>query len=447
MPRKIDWAAVGCGLFIFSVPLTTGLGRGTLVPFLRPNEAILGALIAGMILYHLRRRGHPREVTTLDLAVASFTIGGVLIASLVLFLSHSPAMSDPETVRTVLAPLQFLAVYLIFSRLNLSSRAVQTLLNLTMLASLIVGVVAIAELANLPGVRNAIAAYFPPTAPTIPGWDQVYRPTSTVGHFSSVGAFATFNFILALALTTNRHPAFRRWWLMLVMTVNLLTVVASLTWAPLIALPPITAIVLWHARRVPRELGVMVLCLAVAFIVFWPYINARGNEQAVTSSPQLLTIPWTFQFRIYYWESFFLPSLADHVWLGTGTVIPGDVPDRLTGFVDNEYLREAFRAGLAGLTLLLIMMATIARQGYRSRPNPDLMTRSLGGVALAMVAFFLLIGMTAEYLFFGGISQAFAMLLGLLSTSSLREATRRPASYGALQLPNARLSAARSAAE
>jgi hypothetical protein len=64
-----------------------------------------------------------------------------------------------------------------------------------------------------------------------------------------------------------------------------------------------------------------------------------------------------------------------------------------------------------------------------------------------MVAFFLLIGMTAEYLFFGGISQAFAMLLGLLSTSSLREATRRPAPYGALQLPNARLSAARSAAE
>jgi hypothetical protein len=447
MRARISWPAIGCGLFIFSVPLTTGLGRGTLLPLLRPNEAILAALVAGMIVYHLRRRGRPREVTPLDLAVAGFTIGGVLIASLVLFLSHSPAISDPETLRTVLAPLQFLAVYLIFSGVDLSSRSIQTLLNLTMLASLIVGVVAMAELANLPGVRSVIATYFPPTAPTVAGWDQVYRPTSTVGHFSSVGAFATFNVILALALLTNRHPAFKRSWLMLVMMVNLLTVVASLTWAPLMALPLVTAIVLWHGRRVPRELGVMVLCLAAAFIIFWPYINARGNEQAVTKSTEVFVIPWTLQFRIYYWESFFVPSLADHIWLGTGTVIPGDVPSRLTLFVDNEYLREAFRAGLAGLTLLLIMMATIARQGFRTRASPDPMTRSIGGVAFAMVAFFLLSGVTAEYLFFGGISQAFAMLLGLLSTAALREARQRPAPYVALQRPNPVLSAARSLAE
>jgi O-antigen ligase len=414
---------------------------------LRPNEAILGALLAGMIAYHLRRGGRPHPVTGLDLAVGSFTIGGVLIAVLVLFLTNPGAMSDTDTLRMVLAPLQFLAVYLVFSRADLSSSGVETLLKLTMLASLIVGVVAMAELANLPGVRSAIAVYFPPDTVPIAGWDMVFRPTSTLGHFSSVGAFAAFNFILALGLLTYCHPAFKRWWLMLVMTVNLLTVVASLTWAPLIALPLATAVVIWHARRVPRELAVMVLCLAAAFIIFWPYINARGTEQAVTSSAQLFVIPWTFQFRIYYWESFFLPALADHVWLGTGTVIPAVVPTRVSYFVDNEYLREAFRAGLAGLTLYLVMLATIARQGYRSRVSPDVMTRSLGGVALATVVFFLLTGMTAEYLFFGGISQAFAMLLGLLSAARLREASRSAAPYVAAQLPSASLSAVRVGAE
>jgi hypothetical protein len=134
----------------------------------------------------------------------------------------------------------------------------------------------------------------------------------------------------------------------------------------------------------------------------------------VATAGQGLVIPQTFQFRLNHWEEFFLPALADHVWLGTGTLIPSAVPDRLLDFVDNEYLREAFRAGVLGLALLAIMLVTIAAVGWRSRASPDPMRRSLGGAGVALVVFFALIGMTAEYLFFGGVTQEFAMMLGLL---------------------------------
>ncbi len=379
--------AIGCGLFALSIPLTTGLGRGTIIPLLRPNEAILLMLLAGLALYHLRRRPQ-RPVTSLDLAVGSFAIGVVVIAVLVLFLSFSLDLHDFGPGR-------------------------ETVLKLTMAASVVVGLVAVAELANLPGVRAFMAAYYPaPVKP--PGWDPIYRPESTLGHYSAVGAFGALNYTLALSLATARHPAFSRVWLSLVMALNLAALVASLTWAPLLVMPLVTGLVLWHGRRVPPELGLSLAALALALLLFWPAVTARGTQQGVATAGQGLVIPQTFQFRLNHWEEFFLPALADHVWLGTGTLIPSAVPDRLLDFVDNEYLREGFRAGVLGLALLASMLITIAVVGWRSRASPDPMRRSLGAACVALVVFFALIGMTAEYLFFGGVTQEFAMMLGLL---------------------------------
>jgi hypothetical protein len=408
--------AIGCGLSALLIPLTTGLGRGTIVPLLRPNEAILLLLVVGLVLYHLPRR-HRRPVTSADLAVGSFAIGIVIVPILVLFVSSSPYLHDMDTLRNVLAPAQFFVIYLIFSRTEFSTRGLHAILTLTMLASVLVGLIAVAELADLAGLRGLMASYYPaPVKP--PGWDPIYRPLSTLGHYSAVGALAAVNYTLALSLATARHPAFSRVWLIVVMAVNLGALVASLTWAPLLVLPVVTGIVLWHGRRIPRELGMVVAALAIATVLFWPAVSARTAQQGVASSPsQGFVIPQTFEFRLRHWQEFFLPALLDHVWLGTGTVIPSEVPTPLTDFVDNEYLLEGYRAGVVGLMLLAVMLTTIAVVGWQSRASPDPTRRSLGAASLALVSLFALIGMTAEYLFFGGVTQEFAMILGLLGFS------------------------------
>jgi O-antigen ligase len=420
--------AVGCGLFAFSISLTTGLGRGTVVPLLRPNEAILLVLLAGLVLHYLPRRER-RALTALDLAVGAFTLGAVVIAFCVLLVSRSSHLTDVDTVRSVLSPIQFLIVYLVFARTDLSSTGQRAVLNLTMLASIFVGLLAIAELLDLPGVRTFVLSYYPPPVIYQTSWDPGYRPMSTLGHYSAVGAFATLNFALALTLATVRHPAFPKAWLTVVMAVNLAALVASLTWAPLIVLPFVAAVIFWYGRRIPRQFGVTVVALAIAFVAFWPSVSARGTAQGVFTSGEGLVIPASFAYRLRVWEAFFVPALADHIFLGTGTVIPSEVPTTLTNFVDNEYLREGFRAGIAGLALLVIMFITIAVVGLRSRASPDPLERSLGALALALIVFFALLGFTAEYMFFGGVSQEFAMLMGLLSAISavnVQAATRSP---------------------
>lgn len=421
--------AVGCAVFAFSISLTTGLGRGTVVPLLRPNEAILLVLLAGLVLHYLPRRER-RPLTALDLAVGAFTTGAVVIAFCVLVVSRSPHLTDIDTLRSVLSPIQFLIVYLVFARTDLSSAGQRAVLNLTMLASILVGLLAVAELLDLPGVRLFVLSYYPPPVIYQTSWDPGYRPMSTLGHYSAVGAFATLNFALALTLATVRHPGFSKVWLTVVMTVNLAALVASLTWAPLIVLPFVAGVIFWSGRRVPRQFAVTVVALAIAFVAFWPAVSARGTAQGVLTSGGGLVIPASFAYRLRVWEAFFVPALADHIWLGTGTVIPSEVPTTLTNFVDNEYLREGFRAGIVGLALLVMMFITIAVVGLRSRASPDPMERSLGALALALIVFFALLGFTAEYMFFGGVSQEFAMLMGLLSAKSavqVQAAMRSPA--------------------
>ena len=415
--------AIGLAVYAFSISLTTGLGRGTLIPVLRPNEAILLVVVSGLALHYLPRRQR-RPITSLDLAMGAYAIGVVVISSLVLILSRSPHLFDPDTLRGVLSPLQLLLVYAVYSRVDLGSRAVQAVLNVTMLASIFVSLLAVAELADLPGARDFGSTYYPPAVNLFNAFEPGYRPISTLGHYSAVGAFATVNYMLALTLSTMRAPGFPRLWLSLVMVVNLAGLVASLTWAPLIALPLVTILVLWYGRHVPRQFVLTVAALAIALVLFWPAVSSRGAAQGVLSSGgSNLVIPESFAYRIRVWQAFFVPALSDNFLLGTGTVIPSEVPTPLTNFVDNEYLREGFRAGIVGIALLLTMFATVAVLAVRSRASPDPMRRSLAAACLGTVLFFAFVGLTAEYLFFAGVSQEFGMLLGLFSASILNEAT------------------------
>src|SRR5258708_28705740 len=89
--------AIGLAVYAFSISLTTGLGRGTILPVLRPNEAILLVVVAGLGLHYLpRRQQHP--LTGLDLAVSAYTVRVVLLSPLLFVVSPSPALFDPHTL-------------------------------------------------------------------------------------------------------------------------------------------------------------------------------------------------------------------------------------------------------------------------------------------------------------------------------------------------------------
>jgi O-antigen/teichoic acid export membrane protein len=405
----------GCAALVLLVPLTAGLARGAVIPILKPNEAILLIVLAGVIAHQVTVK-RVRPVGGLDLAVGGYVAGSVVIPWMVLALNHYPA--DLDTWRTVLSPVLFLAVYYVFSRTTLGEDGLSTILNSAMLAGVIVSAVAAAELANVPGVRAFVVANY--AGPVL----SSFRPSSTLGHYSAVGAFGALTYILALALATVRHPRFSSRWLAVAMGAGVLGVIVSETWAPLAALPVVTILIVLYGRRIPRELMVTIALGLVGLIFLWPLISARfDSQQLVTASG--FALPESMQTRIRYWNEFIIPALSDHIWLGTGTVIPGSVPAPLATFVDNEYLWAAFRAGIPGVALLVAMLVSIMAVGWGMRASKDPARRALGAASLSIAAMLLLLGATAQYITFAGLTQEIAMVVGIVAGMTTQVYARR----------------------
>jgi hypothetical protein len=398
---------IGCGMLAVGVPLTTALGRDTVIPVLRPNEALLLLVVAGFILHHLWTR--QRFVYTgLDLAVVIFAVGCVVIPWLVLLFGRT--WMDFDTWRAVLGPLQFLVVYLCFAQLRLRDNELKGLLTVTLLVSVIIAVIAIMEVQDFPsGAKAALTSIFPPDHPPSV-YDTVYRPSSTVGTYGAVGAFGTLNFLLALIVAVRRDSTLRKACLSTVMVLNLASVIGSLTWAPAAALLVGATAVIWYRRHVPKQIWICGGAMVVALIILWPAVSSRLEQQRVG-----LGSIQTVDQRLWEWQTFFLPVLADHEWFGTGTLVPSEVPTYMSFFVDNAYLRMGFRAGLVGLVLLFSMLSIVAVTGMRCRESPDPWRRRLGAAAVATVLTIILTGFTGEYLTCGGLSQYIAMMFGLLA--------------------------------
>jgi len=408
--------AIGCAVLVLSVPLTGGLGRDTVIPLFRTSEVIAALVGLALLLRYLPKKSR-LPFTGLDLAVGGYCLSGLIVPALVLFVGHE---GGGFTVwRVVFAPAQYLLIYLVFSRVGLVGRSLHTILNLAMAASVIVALIGLGQLADLPGVRPFIASTFP-----MDGSGEaicqfgVCRPDSLLEHWSAFGGFALLNFVLALALAAWRHPAFSRRWLALVMAANAVAVLASQTQAVVIALIIVIPVVVWHARRVPRQLIVVAAATLVGLAVFWPQVSARATQQ-FSSVASGGSSPASLETRFRYWDAYFLPVISDHLWTGTGTVIPSEVPAQLTAFVDNEYLRLAFRAGVVGVGALLVMLVTIGVVGWRNRADADPMVSAVGATAVAYVVGLAVMGATGEYLTYAGLAQQFWMLIGVLGALEL----------------------------
>jgi O-antigen/teichoic acid export membrane protein len=416
--------AAACAVLAVAIPLTAGMERGAVVPVLRVNEALLLVVTAGVVLGRLPRR---RELpfTGLDLAVLAFCAGTVLIPWAVILLSRTPA--DQQDWVQVLGPVQYLVVYLLFSRTEFTGPALRRLLNALMLASIPVAVIALLQLVDLGGVRELVNAYYP-TQP-LPSWDTVYRPASLLGFYSAVGAFGLLNFLLALALSAGRHAGFSQLWLLVVMGVNVLGVLASATLAPLLALPIGAAAVLLVARRVPWDQVVRSLpLLAVSGVALWPQLAGRIDQQ-LGGGGAGLHLPETLATRLTYWEGFFVPALVGHgLWLGTGTLMPSEVPRPLVDFVDNGYLWQWFRAGVPGVALYVLLLVALAATAWAARRRPDPDRRAVGAACAGVVASMVLVDVTSEYLTFTAVSQEFWMLAGVLTGLTLRSSAA-PAAF------------------
>lgn len=404
--------AYGCAVLAIGIPLTGGLTRGAAIPLLRISEALTLVVVVALIVHMLPVRAR-RRFTILDIILLAYCLGSVLIPTAVIFVGA--LSTDLNGWREIVSPLQYLAMYLLFSRAEMSERDRRLVLNLAMLASLPMTAVAVLQYTDFAGARALIANYYPSTVQGSAA--GVYRPTGLMGHYSALGAYGLINFTIALALGAVRHPGNRWPWLALVACANLITLAAAQTYAPFVALPVVIVAVVVYARRVPWRVLLPAPIMAVPLtIVLWSSITKRLQEQILGGGSNNID---SISTRVDYWQGFFIPAYLHHgFWMGTGTLMPPEVPQPLYTAVDNGYLYQLFRAGIPGMALLLVMMGGIFVAGWQCRRSPDPSRRALGAVGMATIVAVALVDWTSEYLTFTTVSQEFWMLIGMMAASA-----------------------------
>lgn len=405
---------MGCALLALATPLVEGLGRGTVVPLVRPSEAMLALLIVGVLVHEIPRR-QVRNYTVLDLAVIAYAVGASIIPALYLLLTGGTV--DNTSLFNIFAPLQYLAIYLLFSRVQVTDRDRRLFLNLAMASSVIVSLIGIAQLANVPGLQDFLYAHYPiegeGTSLCLYG---VCRPSSLLQHYSALGAYAALSYTVALALLVTRRAGFDARWLVCVLAVNAMGVFVSQTVAAVVGLVLATVIVLIYRRTFPRQLLLVGLAVAIGTVLFWNSIASRIEQQFPVGNQSVagIPVPESMEVREQYWGQLFWPALEPVIWTGSGNMAPS-VPASLQDYVDNEYLGMGFRAGIGGEVLLLGMLTAIAVMGWRARRSQEPLEVALGSMTVAYVVVLAVMGTTAEYLGFAGVDQAFWMVIGMLA--------------------------------
>ena len=405
----IAWRPVIGGVAIcLVVPLTAGLNLGSLGNFLKPDQIIVLLAFAGVALRELLT-GRRLRYCLLDVAVVIFCLSELLIPFFVLYVAGHKL--DLTTLHTIALPAQYGVVYLFFARSSTQPARLRLYCNLAMAACAAVALIGLLEFIDVPFARSLVALAY--QTPPQPRWDPTYRPGSTVIHFSGLAAVSLLGYTLALSLAASRVEGLSQWWLGAVMGSSLLGLLASLTYAPFVLLPAVTAIVCLRLRCIPRALWVVGAGAAASGIALWPLLSQRLAEQLGNGGSLLM--PQSLAVRLGYWQEFFYPALVQHgLWLGTATQLPGEVPAYLAQYIDNNYLDQAFRAGVVGVALSLALYAAIGITAWKVTGAPERIHRAIGAAVLATILALLALDVTSEYLTFAAFLQLFWMLVGLV---------------------------------
>lgn len=173
-PRRAAYIYAAC------MPLVVGIDRGSFLPGVRINEALLGVLLATVLLkfYVQAARGPvPRfTMNMLDLAVTALAVAGSIVPLASMALRSLPIEFLDVAYALVLPKLA--ATYLLVRLTVHRSRDVAWVLGLTTAVNLVVAALGILQAVGVAPVRTALSAYGNVEGG---GTSNLVRASSTIG--------------------------------------------------------------------------------------------------------------------------------------------------------------------------------------------------------------------------------------------------------------------------
>lgn len=289
-------------LVLVGTPLTVGIDRGTVLPVLRPSEALIGLVAVPLVLRGVRRslRGPVRfRLGGLDLGILLVAVTASVIPLLWMVARGEPVTTDDILYAAVL--WKYYALFLIIRASVRTPAQVYRCLWLTLGAAAVVATVGILQAVQLFGVTDILATYYSPVGSEVTV--DNFRATSTLAHSQAVADFMVVHLavVAGLLITTRRHHA------VLVLAAVLLGMgaLASGQASGVVALLVGAGAIAWGAPRIRPALAALPVFALLAGVALQPVLAQRLNYvDAGTGLPSSWIARWE-NLQTYFWPELF----------------------------------------------------------------------------------------------------------------------------------------------
>jgi hypothetical protein len=381
------WPALGAYLIVGLTPLTAGINRGSALPVLRPNEALVllvGVALAARGIVGLRTGRLPRlrldavEVSIVLLAVCTSVIPLGWMA-----VRQQPVTSDDLLYALVL--WKYLGLYAVVRMSVRDDAQIRRCLQISVASACVVAVLAIVQAVGLFGVPRLLATYYAPY-----GYTNAFqvRGSSTLGLPAATADLMIYNLAIVSGLWVRRRT--HRAVLAIPAVLLLLGALASGEFSGVIGLVVGIACIAAVTNSV-RLLRVFIPTALIAPALLWPVFATR-----LSGFQSGLPISWTE--RLQNLQTYFWPDLFSR-WnflLGVRPSARVEVATQGTGYVwiESGYTWLLWGGGLPLFAAFAFFVVTTARRGWRTA------RASAGASGVAGTAAFVAVIVTAVVMVF-----------------------------------------------
>lgn len=407
---------LGVYAIVVVTPLTTGIDRGSLIPALRPNEAVLGlvavALTARWLVTLRSARGIRLRVEPLLAAMLALAALASVVPLLWLRIRGLQPTSDDLLYALVL--WKFLVVYVVVRAAGLTEGQVWRTLQLSVGTAALVSLVSLLQTAGWGPVIGLLSKYYVTNDNTAAITNA--RGSSTLGLPIAVADLATFNLAIVMGMIWVRRrssPAMiGLGWLLT------LGVIGAGEFSGMIGLivGVVTMCLLTRSTLAARFL-VLGGTLAVPFV--WTVIKTRlEGFQSTTGLP----VSWTGRLtnlRTYFW-----PVLDAHhnYLLGVRPAARVLQPHRANGYVwiESGYTWLLWAGGIplfAAFGWFVVAALRAARRALQAGNDP---LRVAGLATISAVIVIVVLMIFDPHLTYRGVADELFALLALCTVPAVR---------------------------
>jgi hypothetical protein len=343
---------LGPYLWLIGSPLTVGLARGDILPFVRPNEAllllILGAVAFRVVPLVLAGRWRLPPLGRFDLAFGLLVVTGSLLPICIRLGRDLPLVTDDLLYSLVL--IKYLLLYTLF-RLTITTTAqVRVCLVLALAAAVPVAFVALLQVNGLFGVPELLARYYDSPFSGGQGAPVTSRGTSTVA-----SSFGVANLMIHTACIVSGWMIVYgrpRGLLLCMGVVCLFGVLAAGQFSGIIGIAIAITITGWLIGRLRQVMTWALPALFLGAALLWPVL-----EQRLSGFERDSGLPQSWEGRIDNMERFILPELTsgDNWFLGVRPAPRVEAPEwwREYVYIESGYIWLLWIGGVPFLVAFL----------------------------------------------------------------------------------------------